>query len=232
MRKSICSVNITLCINVHWNSLQLLKQYESKTLFQIDFQFIALSCNLTCSLCITKETIVSKYKCICLSKYVSTFYVQALRNWSLFLQSFVPTINTEILNQTLCFNSLFTIKRKPIVVKSFILSKLLLLRDIWDNECHDVITSIQLCSKLNVKSNWISEWMLIKKAVPDRSYIWYYLIIDFMFYFLLFSFLFHALFVLGLWAMYAECLNERMFCSVLFYLKTVFDQYVDMVWSF
>ena len=52
-------------------------------------------------------------------------------------------------------------------MKSFILSKLLLLRDIWDNERHDFITSIQLWSKLNVKSNWISEWMLIKKAVPD-----------------------------------------------------------------
>ena len=43
MRKSLCSVNTTLCINFHWNSLQLLKQYEPKTLFQIDFQFIALS---------------------------------------------------------------------------------------------------------------------------------------------------------------------------------------------
>ena len=50
MRKSLCSINITLCINFHWNSLQLLKQYESKALFQIDFQFIALSCNLTCHL--------------------------------------------------------------------------------------------------------------------------------------------------------------------------------------
>ena len=98
---------------------------------------------------------------------MSTFYVQALRNWSLFLQRFVPTTTTEILNQALCFNSLFTIKRKPIVVKSFILSKLLFLRDIWDNERHDLITNIQLWSKLNVKSNWISEWMLIKKAVPD-----------------------------------------------------------------
>ena len=98
---------------------------------------------------------------------MSTFYVQALRNWSLFLQRFVPTTTTEILNQTLFFNSLFTIKRKPIVVKSFILSKLLFLRDIWDNERHDLITKIQLWSKLNVKSNWISEWMLIKTAVPD-----------------------------------------------------------------
>ena len=52
-------------------------------------------------------------------------------------------------------------------MKSFILSKLLLLRDIWDNERHDFIASIQLWSKINLKSNWISEWMLIKKAVPD-----------------------------------------------------------------
>jgi len=52
-------------------------------------------------------------------------------------------------------------------VNSFILSKHLLLRHIWDNERHDFITSIQLWSKLNVKSNWISEWILIKKAVPD-----------------------------------------------------------------
>ena len=48
MRRNLCSVNITLCINFHWNSLQLLKQYESKTLFQIVIQFIELSCNLTC----------------------------------------------------------------------------------------------------------------------------------------------------------------------------------------
>jgi len=53
---------------------------------------------------------------------MSTFYVQALRNWSLFLQSFVPTTTTEILDQTLFFNSLFIMKRKTIVVKSFILS--------------------------------------------------------------------------------------------------------------
>ena len=80
----------------------------------------------------------------------------------------LPTTTTEILNQSLFFNSFFIIKRKPIVVKSFILSKLFfLLRDIWDNERHDFITSIQLWSKLNVKSSWISEWMLIKKAVPD-----------------------------------------------------------------
>ena len=77
------------------------------------------------------------------------------------------TTTAELLNQSLFFNSHFTIKRKPTVVKSFILSKLLLLRDIWDNERHDFITSIQLWSKLNVKSNWISERMLIKKAVPD-----------------------------------------------------------------
>ena len=32
---------------VHWNSLQLLKQYGSKRLFQIVVQFISLSCNLT-----------------------------------------------------------------------------------------------------------------------------------------------------------------------------------------
>ena len=48
--KVLCSVNITLCINFHLNSLQLLKQYESKTFFQIDFQFISLSYNLTCHL--------------------------------------------------------------------------------------------------------------------------------------------------------------------------------------
>ena len=75
------------------------------------------------------------------------FYVQALRNWSLFLQSFVPTTTTELLNKSLFLNALFVIKRRPIVVNSFILSKLLLLRDIWDNERHDFITSIQLWSK-------------------------------------------------------------------------------------
>ena len=41
------------------------------------------------------------------------------------------------------------------------------VRDIWDNERHDFITSIELWSKVKVKSNWISEWMLIKEAVPD-----------------------------------------------------------------
>jgi len=35
----------------------------------------------------------------------------------------VPTTTTEILNQTLFFNSLFTIKRKPIVVKWIMLNK-------------------------------------------------------------------------------------------------------------
>jgi len=79
----------------------------------------------------------------------------------------VSTTTTELLNKSLFLNSLFVIKRRPIVEKSFILSKPLLLRDIWDNERHDVITSIQLWSKLNVKSNWISEWMLMRKAVPD-----------------------------------------------------------------
>ena len=78
------------------------------------------------------------------SSVMSMFYVQALRNWSWFLQSFVPTTTTELLNQILFLNSLFTIKRKPIVAKSFILSKLLLLRDIWDNERYEFITSIQL----------------------------------------------------------------------------------------
>ena len=101
------------------------------------------------------------------SSVMSTFYVQALRNWSFFLQSFVPTTTTELLNKSLFLNALFVIKRRPIVVNSFILSKLLLLRDIWDNERNDFITSIQLWSKLNVKSNWISEWMLMRKAVPD-----------------------------------------------------------------
>mgnify|MGYP006890630344 CR=1 FL=1 len=47
MRKSIYSVNNMLCVNVHWNSLQLLKQYGSKKLFQIVVQFISLSCNFT-----------------------------------------------------------------------------------------------------------------------------------------------------------------------------------------
>ena len=37
------------------------------------------------------------------------------------------------------------------------------------------------------------------------------------FHFSFFIFFFHAVFVLRLWAMYAECLNKYMFCSVLIF---------------
>ena len=50
--------------------------------------------------------------------------------------------------------------------------------------------------------------LIIMYVIIPNYWLWF-------FFFLLFIFLFHAVFVLGLWAMYAECLNKYMFCSVL-----------------
>ena len=56
---------------------------------------------------------------------------------------------------------------------------------------------------------------------------WLYVL---FFFFSLFIFLFHAVFVLRLWAMYAECLNKYMFCSVLFIMQTLLICRLEWVW--
>ena len=43
--------------------------------------------------------------------------------------------------------------------------------------------------------------------------IMYLILPNYWLYVFLHTFLFHAVFVLGLWAMYAHCLNKRMLCS-------------------
>ena len=75
---------------------------------------------------------------------------------------------------------------------------------------------IVLCDVCLFKVKWVFPLKFTFTHICINNYVfntnyWLYVV------FLLFSFLFHAVFVLGLWAMYAECLNKRMFCSVLFW---------------
>ena len=67
------------------------------------------------------------------SSVMSTFLCSNSMQLKLVLSKLCVYFHYWNIKSITVFNSLFIIKRKPIVVKSFILSKLLLVRVIWDH---------------------------------------------------------------------------------------------------
>ena len=98
------------------------------------------------------------------------FYKICIQSWSK-LQELIQLCNNDIdsIRKTrMLFNSSITFKNKPLVFTSFLQSNLRTINDIWDSNntnfksCHDRY------NLLIDKRNCISEFSMIKKAIPEK----------------------------------------------------------------
>ena len=80
---------------------------------------------------------------------------------------FTPNSLQNILDTSLFCNENITFRGKSLFFKSFLLSGLRTIRDIWDEEILNFKDSIQIYNSLFDKRNCISEYSQIKAAKPN-----------------------------------------------------------------
>ena len=65
-------------------------------------------------------------------------------------------------------NTEIRLSKKPLYFKSFIQSNIFYLKDIWDFERNNFISTKDLLIKLKITRNWIAEWNILKSSIPKR----------------------------------------------------------------
>jgi len=98
---------------------------------------------------------------------IPKFYLNALQSFSEFRTKFTPNSLQDILDTPLFCNENIKFRGKSLFFKSFLLSGLRTIRDIWDEEILNFKDSIQIYNSLFDKRNCISEYSQIKTAIPN-----------------------------------------------------------------
>jgi hypothetical protein len=98
---------------------------------------------------------------------IPKFYLNALQSFSKFRTKFTPNSLQDILDTPLFCNENIKFCAKSLFFKSFLLSGLRTIRDIWDEEILNFKDSIQIYNSLFDKRNCISEYSKIKAAIPN-----------------------------------------------------------------
>jgi len=96
------------------------------------------------------------------------YYLNALQSFSEFRTTkFPPNTLQDILDTSLFCNENITFRGKSLFFKSFLLSGLRTIRDIWDLEILNLNDSIQIYNSLFDNRNCISYYSHIKAAIPN-----------------------------------------------------------------
>ena len=98
---------------------------------------------------------------------IPEFYFNALQSFSEFRTKFRPNSLQDILDPSLFCNENIKFRDTSLFFKSFLLSGLRTIRDIWDEEILNFKDSIQIYNSLFDKRNCISEYSQIKAAIPN-----------------------------------------------------------------
>ena len=98
---------------------------------------------------------------------IPKFYLNALQSFSEFGTKFTPNSLQDILDTPLFCNENIKFCGKSLFFKSFLLSGLRTIRDIWDEEILNFKDNIQIYNSLFDKRNCISEYSQIKAAIPN-----------------------------------------------------------------
>ena len=91
------------------------------------------------------------------------FYKNALTDWTNFVQLMYK--RHLIMSFRIFGSHLVTWRRKPIFFSSFTRSNITSVEDIWNADNSSFINDDQVFRKMTNKSNWISEWSIVKNAV-------------------------------------------------------------------
>ena len=99
---------------------------------------------------------------------IPAFYLEILNCWlDLTNKETIPTKNyVDIRKEIIWGNKHITYKNKVILLPRWINSNLIYVNDIIDENGN--ISEKYILDKLNCKSNWIAEFSLIKKAIPNE----------------------------------------------------------------
>jgi hypothetical protein len=89
---------------------------------------------------------------------IPKLYLKALQSFNEFRTKFTPNSLQDILDTPLVCNENIKLRGKSLFYKSFVLSGLRTIRDIWDEEILNFKDSIQIYNSLFDKRNCISQY--------------------------------------------------------------------------
>ena len=98
---------------------------------------------------------------------IPEYYLNALQSFCEFRTKFTPNSLQDILDPSLFCNENIKFRDTSLFFKSFLLSGLRTIRDIWDEEIFNFKDSIQIYNSLFDKRNCISEYSQIKAAISN-----------------------------------------------------------------
>ena len=96
------------------------------------------------------------------------YYQNILQGWAKFKSLHTPVSKQEILQQSLFGNNNIRFNGKPLFIQSFSKSRIQYIKDIWNDELNTLQNENYIFNKLQDKRNWISEWVKIKRSIPQN----------------------------------------------------------------
>ena len=113
-------------------------------------------------------------------KKIPKFYQKCLEAWSKNLAKTQPYCQEEILKMNIFGNiNIVTKNKQSILFTHWCASGILTINDIWSTNYGNYKNGPEILNKLAKKSNWIPEYQIMKKAIPNCGRIPYHLTLTF-----------------------------------------------------
>ena len=98
----------------------------------------------------------------------SPFYKTCLKAWTSMLEKNEITTPKEILNENLFGNKHILNHNKAIFLNHWAKSNIKQVKDVWNLESQRFRSGPEIYNKLSTKNNWIAEFGIINKAIPEK----------------------------------------------------------------
>ena len=138
----------------HWNAIG--KSYLKMADSTFNQQYFICNCSS-----------IEGLKCLNQNK-IPLFYKNAISAWTAFKRLYTPDNFNDVINLPIFGNHLICFLNKPLFFQSFLKSSITALSNIWDFNTNSFITETDLLRKLQFKQNWIAEWSIIKRSIPQK----------------------------------------------------------------
>jgi hypothetical protein len=101
-------------------------------------------------------------------KDIPPFYQSCLLAWAENISKNEITNRETILQQNIFGNCNLLHQGKPLFFKKWAKSNFVTIRDIWNEEDNTFLKGVQIYEQLSTKTNWISEYAIIKQSIPSK----------------------------------------------------------------
>ena len=101
-------------------------------------------------------------------KDIPPFYQSCLLAWAENISKNEITNRETILQQNIFGNCNLLHQGKPLFFFKWAKSNFVTIRDIWNEEDNTFLKGVQIYEQLSTKSNWISEYAIIKQSIPSK----------------------------------------------------------------